>query len=156
MKRYKKKSLLVLVILVFLLQISIAYAQAPYEITVDPISASIAKDEVITYNIDITADPGFVDLIDITLEVSVLGATEYFNLGTAFGPYPMTFVQTLDVPEEVPAGVTINGKILATSGSYIVEEDVEIHIKGGNIITNILNAIIQTFRGIVRTISNLF
>ena len=136
-------------ILFYLLQISIVYAQAPYAITVDPISASIAKDEELTYNIDITTYPGFEDLIDITLEVTVLGATEYFNLGTAFGPYPMTFIQTLSVPEEVPAGVTINGKILATSGSHIVEEDVEINIKGGNILTNIFNAIIQTFRGIV-------
>jgi hypothetical protein len=143
------------VIIVFLLQIIIVGAQAPYEISISPTSIEIEKSDPIIYNVEITADPGFEDPINIVLEVSVLTETRYFELGTAYPPYPQVFPLNITVPEEVPAGVTIEGKIVATSGGMVVEENVQVIIKGGSIITRILSMFLNIFNSIIRTIKEL-
>jgi hypothetical protein len=145
----RKRILILLTITIVVLQIVIVGAQAPYEIEISPMYAEIEKTDPITYTVDITASPGFEEPIDIVLEVSVLTETRTYEFGTAYPPYPQTFTKTITVPEEVPAGVTIEGKILAISGSTVVEEDVELKIKGGNFITQIFLAILKILNGII-------
>ncbi len=151
-----KKLLPLLVLLVFLTQTILLDAQTPYSIEVTPLSAEAEQGESITYMIEITAAPGFQENIELKLDVSVLTISRTYELGTVYPPYPQTFEHTFTVPEEVPGGVTVNGKITATSGDIIVEEDVQLKIKGGNILESIVNMIKQFVNQIVEAINNLF
>ena len=127
----------------------------PYSLQVSPLSAETEKTDPVTYTVTVNAEPEFEDSIDIVLDVSVASISRSFVLGTVYPPYPQTFEHTLNVPEEIPKGVTISGKIVASSGDYIVEEPVTLRIKG-SIFDPIIDIINQIINQIREMINNLF
>ena len=151
-----QKTLPFLFTLLFILSSTVVHAQTPFSIEVYPLTTEAEQGEQVHYSIELTAEEGFEDSIDITLEVSFLTITRTYDIGTAHPPYPKSFEHSFTVPEEVPSGITINGKILASSFETVVEENVQLKIPGGNILENIINLINQILSQIIEAITNLF
>jgi len=151
----KKIVLFVLVLLLAYPTILVSAQDEPFSIQVSPQSAETEKTDPVTYTVTVNAEPDFEDSIDIVLEVSVASISRSFTLGTVNPPYPQTFEHTLTIPEEIPKGVTISGKIVATGGGYIVDEPVSLKIKG-SILDPIINMINQIINQIREIINNLF
>lgn len=148
--------ILPILILISLLPSTVLLAQEPFSINVSPMKTEAEKGEEVTYTINIEADSGFEGEIEFKLVVSVLGISKTYELGVAHPPYPQTLMHSFAVPEEVPGGVTINGKIMAISGDTVVENNVQLKIKGGSILDTIMNTIRQIINQIIQTINNIF
>jgi len=125
--------------------------EAPYMFTVSPVSAEGRPGDTITYYISITADPGFTSSIDFTMDVSSMGYSKTFVLGTYEGPYPRSSTYVLTIPTNVPAGVTADVTITGRSGGYIQQQNLKLKIKGSGgpieditgIITDLINAALK-------------
>ena len=70
-------------------------------------------------------------------------------------PYPKQFQYTVTLPEEVPASITAFGTLTASSMDHTVTEEVQITIKSGNIVGDIIGWIIGVFRAIGNWFSSL-
>jgi len=147
-----KHDIIIIAILTLSLLTIEAYAQVPYRISVEPAQLTAALGDVIEYSVCINADPGFEESIYIELEVSALTYSEVYFSETVYGPYPMNYDYTFEVPEDAPGGVTVTGIIRGISGDYIIEEEVTIKIRSGGV----LEGIIEWFLSILNRILDFF
>jgi hypothetical protein len=121
--------------------------EAPYGFTVSPVSAEGKPGDTITYYITIAAETGFNNSIDFSMDVSAMGYSKNFVLGTYQGPYPRSFTYVLTIPENVPTGVTAAVTINGRSGGYLHIQELTLKIKGSggpieditSIITDLIN-----------------
>ncbi len=109
---------------------SIQAESVPFSITIEPEEASVNPGDSIKYKMRIDAQEGFEEPIDLSLEVNSLVYSKKHNLGTQYPPYPKEFEYTVDVPSNVPIGVTAEGVLKAVSGEHVQEEKVTMSIKG--------------------------
>jgi hypothetical protein len=139
------KSLRIPALLIVLLAgalVTAAAAAAPFSFSVTPGRAEVAPGGSVAYTISITAQPGFDDPISFTMDASSFGFSRSLDLGTSRGPYPQTISYTLEMPREVPPGVTVKATVTGTSGSDQVSQDLELAVKGqGGIAEALLGAI---------------
>jgi hypothetical protein len=126
--------------------------QAPFSVSVDPEKTTAEPGDEVTYTIDITASSGFTDSITLVLEVEAPSYYDIRDLGILDPPYPKQFQYTVTLPEEVPASVTAFGTLTASSMDHTVTEEVQITIKSGNIVGDIIGWIL----GVLRAIGNWF
>jgi len=125
--------------------------EAPYRFMVSPVSADGRPGDTITYDISITADPGFNSPINFTMEVSSMGYSKDFVLGTYEGPYPRSSTYVLTIPNNVPTGVTADVTITGRSGGYLQQQSLKLKIKGSggpieditSIITDLINTALK-------------
>jgi hypothetical protein len=131
--------------------------QAPFSIDVNPKKKTVQPGDEIAYTIDITADSTFNESIEIELHVQAPGYDDYYAFGIVEPPYPKKVEQSLKVPEDIPASVTVTGTIIASSmyGTPVTDE-VEITIKSGNIIGDIIGWILGLIQAIINWFNNLF
>ena len=141
------------IILSFLLIciVPVVAQDAPFRFTVSPVSAEGKPGDTITYYISITADPGFKNPIDFTMDVSSMGYSKNFVLGTYEGPYPRSSTYVLTIPQNVPTGVTTDVTINGRSGGYLQQQSLKLKIKGSggpieditSIITDLINTALK-------------
>jgi hypothetical protein len=141
-------------ILSFNTQEAFAVDYAPFTINVQPKKTTVKPGDFVTYHLSINADPGFDDPIDLTLQVSALVYSSTFEIGEQYPPYPKTFEYSIQIPEDVPTGITGKGVLVATSGEYVVEEEVEITLSadgggGGGFIDQILQFLSDIWNSIL-------
>ena len=130
--------------------------QAPFSIDVNPKKKTVKPGDEIIFTVDITADSGFNDYIAIVLEVEAMSYYDIYDFGYIEPPYPKQVQETITVPEEVPASVTVYGTITASSMEHTVIEEVQITIQSGNIIGQIIGWILGVIQGIISWFNNLF
>ena len=151
-----KRSIRILCLLLVLLAggiVTAAAAAAPFSFSVSPEHAEAAPGSSVAYTITITASPGFSDPISFTMDASSFGicagmsfmlCTRSLDVGTSRGPYPQTIFYTLEVPREVPPGVTVKATVTGTSGSDQITQDLDIKVKGqGGILETLFGTIIS-------------
>lgn len=141
-------------ILFFNTQEAFAADDAPFTINVQPKKTTVKPGDFVTYQLSINADPGFDDPIDLTLHVSALVYGTTFEIGEQHPPYPKTFEYSLQIPEDIPTGITGKGVLVATSGGYVEEEEVEITLSadgggGGGFIDQILQFLSDIWNSIL-------
>jgi hypothetical protein len=130
--------------------------EAPYSFTVSPVSAEGKPGDTITYYISITADPGFKSPVDFTLDVSSMGYSKNFVLGTYEGPYPRSSTYVLTIPKNVPTGVTADVTINGRSGGYLQQQSLKLKIKGsGGPIEDITSMITDLINTALKEIARL-
>jgi hypothetical protein len=146
------------IILSFLLIciVPVVAQDAPYRFTVSPVSAEGKPGDTITYYISITADPGFKNPIDFTMDVSSMGYSKNFVLGTYEGPYPRASTYVLTIPQNVPTGVTADVTINGRSGGYLQQQSLKLKIKGsGGPIEDITSVITDLINTALKAIARL-
>jgi len=147
------RSIRILALLLVLLAgvaVTAAAAAAPFSFTVTPEHAEAAPGSSVAYTITITASPGFSDPISFTMDASSFGISRSLDMGTSEGPYPQTISYTLEVPGEVPPGVTVKAKVTGTSGSDQVTQDLDLVVKGqGGIVETLLGTITSVINKIL-------
>jgi hypothetical protein len=130
--------------------------EAPYRFTVSPVSAEGKPGDTITYYISITADPGFKSPVDFTMDVSSMGYSKNFVLGTYEGPYPRSSTYVLTIPKNVPTGVTADVTINGRSGGYLQQQSLKLKIKGsGGPIEDITSMITDLINSAMKEIARL-
>lgn len=130
--------------------VAAASAAAPFSFSVTPERAEVAPGGSVAYTISITAGPGFDDPVSFTMDASSFGFSRSLDVGTSRGPYPQTISYTLQMPQEVPAGVTVKVTVTGSSGSDQVTQDLELAVKGqGGILESILGSITSVINAIL-------
>ena len=148
---------------VILMMVPVVYAfypevhqQAPFSISVDPKKKTVKAGDDVTYTIEISADAEFSESIYITLEVEALSYHDTYDLGSQDPPFPKEFQYTVPIPEDVPGSITIHGTITGSSMEHTVSEEVQVNIKSGNIIGDIVGWFLGILSAISNWISKLF
>lgn len=125
-------------------------SDAPFSIDVEPEKITIKPGDEIIFSVKIDAVEGFMGSIDLELEVSIVGYSKTFDLGTLNPPFPKEHEFTVSIPPEIPAG-NIQGTLRGISGEHVVEEDVEITLQGaGGILGWILQALSDLWNAILK------
>ena len=148
-----------LVILISLPSIGAIYLdvkEESFSISIDPKKSTAKPGDEVSFTIDIHANGGFNDSIALVLEVEALSHYEFYDLGYVDPPYPKQIQRSLTLPEEVPASVTAYGTITASSMDLVVTEEVQITIKSGNIIGDIIGWVLGIIQAIIDWFSSLF
>jgi len=101
-------------------------SDAPYSIDVEPKKTNAKAGDTITYQLKVTAQTEFNDPIKFDLRITAMGYGTDLDLGTQQPPYPKEFEYNVKLPDNIPTGITATGILKATSGIYVVEEEVEI------------------------------
>ena len=129
--------------------------QAPFSVNVDPEKTTAKPGDQVSFTIEITASSGFNESIALVLEVEAMSYYDIRDLGIVDPPYPKQFQHTVAIPEEVPASVTAYGTISASSLGQTATEEIEITIKSGNIVGDIIGWILGVIQAIISWFSNL-
>ena len=77
---------------------------APFSIDVEPEKITAEPGDEIVFSIRIEAEEGFTSSIDLELEVSVLGYSVTFDLGTLNPSFPKEHEVTVNIPSDIPSG----------------------------------------------------
>jgi len=152
----RSKFSVILILMVLFGVVSIAYAQAPYSIIIEPDYALVSPGDTLTCHVGVSADPGFDDPIDFELQITVLSFQENYTLGTTYGPYPITEEFNVTIPEDVPSGMVATGLIIATSGEYRVEKEVTLETRGEGIVEKILNYVNDVIEDLIEYLRSFF
>lgn len=130
-----------------------AAAAAPFSFTVSPVSAEASPGSTVSYTVTISASPGFSRPVDFSMKIQAAGYSETLNLGTYSGPYPKTFTYSLDVPSQVPAGVSAVVAVTGTSGQDEVTQILNLKVVGeGGPQEGILSAITSAINSILQAL----
>lgn len=123
---------------------------APFSIDVEPNEFTIKPGDEVKFSVRIDAVEGFTDSIEFELDVSCVGYSDTFDLGTLDPPFPREQEFTFSIPSEIPVG-SVQGTLRGTSGEHVVEEDVEITLQGaGGILGQIFRALSNLWNSILR------
>ncbi|HPH34637.1 MAG TPA: hypothetical protein PLU94_04000 [Methanoregulaceae archaeon] len=101
-----------------------------FSITVSPLQAHAHPGDPVDCAVLITPYNGFDEPVELELEVDagpVFKGT--YNAGTMKPPYPKTYEYRVNVPEQSPAPVTVNGTLKAKSGGFSDEVDLILYIE---------------------------
>ena len=130
------------------LQTNIVAAQdTSFSVNIQPRSTTVNAGDHVTYSMRIEAEPGFNSPIKLDLKITAVGFNVNIDLDTQNPPYPKEFEHTIDIPGDIPVDVTAKGTLIATSGSVVQQEEVEILIKAGTVTgESWLDWLIQMFR----------
>jgi hypothetical protein len=99
---------------------------APITLTITPSYVEALPGESITFNIRIDSE-----CEEVKLKAVVSGPMfeKEYILPTQYSPFPKDYAYTVEIPRQIPPGVTLKAKIIAECEGGIVEEDVEVKIK---------------------------
>ena len=153
-KKFPIRMIIVMVlIMAAFLAGSATAAVSSFSFTVSPQDVDAAPGSVVPYTMTITATPGFTDPIDFSMRVDSVGYSNTISLGTYKGPYPKTFSYNLQVPPQVPGGVSATVTVIGTSGSDQVTQTVNLHVKGaGGPLDGIISAITSALNSLLHTL----
>lgn len=128
---------------------TIAAAETPFQVSVSPAVAEGPPGGSVAYRIQVTATSGFRDPIDVSMDVSSMGYSKHIVVGTSRGPYPATYPYTLDIPSNIPGGVSADVKVISSSGAYQQQQLLTLKITGQG---GPLDAFIGTITSLVNSV----
>ena len=95
-----------------------------FTLLVTPVEVRAGPGDPILYTLTIEPKGGFSQPVSLRLDVSALFLyRNSFDLGSVNPPYPQTFEYLFRVPQDVPAGVTVKGVLIAEGGGHTEERD---------------------------------
>jgi hypothetical protein len=101
-----------------------------FSITVTPTEAHAHPGDSVDCDVLITPFNGFDEPVALELEVDagpVFRGT--YHAGTMTPPYPKTYEYRVNIPEQSPAPVTVNGTLIAKGGGYSDEVELVLFIE---------------------------
>lgn len=133
-----------------------ATEDVPFSISVEPEKMTANVGDEVTYSMRIDADEGYNESIHLVLDISALGYQVTLDVGKQDPPYPKDFEYSFTIPSEIPIDVTAEGVLTATSGSYVVQETVEMTIKKSGGAGGLLSWLVQMLSKIWNSIISIF
>jgi hypothetical protein len=100
-----------------------------FTVTVSPVQATAARGETVTYRMTIEAQDCFAEPIHMELVASVLFLSQTYDLGIQDPPYPKTIEYPFRVPDNIPAGVTVNGIVRSAGGGITRVNQLALDVK---------------------------
>ncbi|HNY89847.1 MAG TPA: hypothetical protein PK154_02820 [Methanoregulaceae archaeon] len=101
-----------------------------FSLTVTPMQAHAHPGDPVDCAVLITPYNGFDDPVELELKVDagpVFKGT--YHAGTMTPPYPKTYEYRVNVPEQSPAPVTVNGTLMARGGGFSDKVDLVLFIE---------------------------
>lgn len=152
-RRHAPSTLLFGIVVICALLVAPAAAAAPFSFSITPASAEASPGSTVQYTVTVTASPGFSQPIDFSMKVQAAGYSDTLNLGTYSGPYPKTFTYNLQIPSQVPAGVSAVVAVTGTSGTDEVTQILNLKVTGaGGPLEGIVSAITSAINGILQAL----
>ncbi|MDD9954053.1 MAG: type VI secretion system tube protein Hcp [Candidatus Woesearchaeota archaeon] len=102
---------------------------APFDITVTPKKATVVRGEEVGYAVQITADEGFTQSIDVVADVDMPFHKKQYALGT-YEEFPYEKKGTIPIPDSALADITTDVVIRAQSGEECDEEIITVTVDG--------------------------
>ncbi|HXW98238.1 MAG TPA: hypothetical protein VEI51_00775 [Methanomicrobiales archaeon] len=105
-------------------------AGAPgFTVTISPDQATAHRGDTVVYHMTIDAQNCFADPIHMTVTAGFLFFSQTQDLGVQDPPFPKTLDYAFKVPDTLPPGVTLNGKVTSTSGTITREDQLSLTVQ---------------------------